>query len=36
MTFLGAVLFLGVGAFLLWLAFDPGAVMEIIDRYTGK
>ena len=35
MTFLRAVLFLGVGAFLLWLALaDPGSVKELIDRYA--
>ena len=35
MTFLRAVLFLGVGAFLLWLAFaDPGSVKALIERYA--
>lgn len=36
MTFLRAMLFLAIGALLLWLAFDPGAVMEIFDRYAGQ
>ena len=35
MTFLRAVLFLAIGALLLWLAFaDPGSVKELIDRYA--
>ena len=35
MNFLWAVLFLSIGAFLLWLAFaDPGSAQELIDRYA--
>lgn len=34
MNFLWAVLCLAIGGLLLWLAFDPGAIMELIDRYA--
>ena len=35
-TFLLSVLLLGLGAFMLWLAFaDPDSVQAVIDRFTG-
>ena len=35
-SFLLALLFLGVGGFMLWLAFaDADSVQALIDRYAG-
>ena len=34
MNLLRALLLLAIGGVLLWLAFDPEAVMEIVDRYA--